>query len=160
MPDPFASIVRYRPHPSRRLRDLPTTIANWFQGVHAGPTAAARAALLRCVVGNPFRPAVLDPAWFTPTVVAIAEGAYADRAFDRLPVLADALEDAGCDAPDLLAHLRGHDDVWVATGGEIADWWGARGVPNDPGHPADLFARLTATGRDAPPAAAPPAGPG
>jgi hypothetical protein len=36
-------------------------------------------------------------------VAAIAE----DRAFDRLPILADALEDAGCDDGDLLAHLRG-----------------------------------------------------
>ena len=45
---------------------------------------------------------------------------------------------------ELLAHVRGHDDVWVGTGGEIADWWRARGVPNDPGHPADVFARLTA----------------
>jgi peptidoglycan/xylan/chitin deacetylase (PgdA/CDA1 family) len=45
---------------------------------------------------------------------------------------------------ELLAHIGGHDDVWVGTGGEIAGWWRARGVPNDPGHPADLFARLTA----------------
>jgi peptidoglycan/xylan/chitin deacetylase (PgdA/CDA1 family) len=45
---------------------------------------------------------------------------------------------------ELLAHVGGHDDVWVGTGGEIADWWRARGVPNDPGHPADVFARLTA----------------
>ena len=49
---------------------------------------------------------------------------------------------------ELLAHVRGHDDVWVATGGEIAAWWRARGVPNDPGHPADVFARLTAAGPD------------
>ncbi len=50
---------------------------------------------------------VFDPAWRTLTAVAIATGTYADRAFDRLPVLADALEDAGCDAAELLAHLRG-----------------------------------------------------
>ena len=48
-----------------------------------------------------------DPAWRTAAVLAIAAACYAARAFDRLPVLADALEDAGCDAPELLAHLRG-----------------------------------------------------
>jgi hypothetical protein len=37
----------------------------------------------------------------------LAQGIYEERAFDDLPVLADALEEAGCDQPDLLAHLRG-----------------------------------------------------
>jgi hypothetical protein len=37
----------------------------------------------------------------------LAEGIYADRAWDRLPVLADALEDAGCGDPAVLGHLRG-----------------------------------------------------
>jgi hypothetical protein len=67
---------------------------------------AAQCRLLRDVVGNPFRPATPDPAWLTSTVVALAAGAYADRAFDRLPILADALQDAGCDHPDVLAHCR------------------------------------------------------
>ena len=67
----------------------------------------ALASLLRCIVGNPYRPSTFDPSWRTPTVSAIAEGVYADRAFDRRPVLADALEDAGCDQAELLAHLRG-----------------------------------------------------
>ena len=44
--------------------------------------------------------------WFTSTAVAIARGAYQDRAFDRLPILADALQDAGCDNDDILTHLR------------------------------------------------------
>ena len=41
------------------------------------------------------------------TVVSLAEGIYAERAFDRLPILADALQDAGCDNPDVLDHCRG-----------------------------------------------------
>ncbi|HVL15106.1 MAG TPA: hypothetical protein VM529_21220, partial [Gemmata sp.] len=48
----------------------------------------------------------LDPAWRTSTVVALAEGIYDDRAFDRLPILADALQDAGCDSADILNHCR------------------------------------------------------
>ena len=67
---------------------------------------SAQAALLRCIFGNPFRPVTLDPSWRTSTVVALTEGIYADRAFDRLPILADALQDAGCDNEDVLAHCR------------------------------------------------------
>jgi hypothetical protein len=46
-------------------------------------------------------------AWEGGLVRALAESAYRDRAFDRLPVVADALEDAGCQDEALLAHLRG-----------------------------------------------------
>ncbi len=63
--------------------------------------------VVRDIVGYPFRSIAFSPTWRTATTVAIAAGAYADRAFERLPVLADALEDAGCDSEPLLAHLRG-----------------------------------------------------
>jgi hypothetical protein len=67
----------------------------------------AQARLLHDVIGNPFRPDTLDHAWRTPQVVALAQGIYNDRAFDRLSILADTLEEAGCDSADILAHLRG-----------------------------------------------------
>src|SRR6185369_15625565 len=67
---------------------------------------ASQATLLKDIFGNPFRPVAVDPAWLTSTVVALAEGIYADRAFDRMPSLADALEDAGCDNADILNHCR------------------------------------------------------
>lgn len=70
---------------------------------------AAQAGLLRDVVGDPDRPAALDPRWLTSTALSLARAVYAGRAFDRLPVLADALEEAGCDRPDILAHLRDAD---------------------------------------------------
>ena len=63
--------------------------------------------ILRDIFGNPFRPISVDPSWRSATVVALAEGSYQDRAFDRLPILADALQDAGCDYPDILDHCRG-----------------------------------------------------
>ncbi len=63
--------------------------------------------LLRCIFGNRFRRAGIDPLWLTPNVVALAGTIYDDRAFDRMPILADALEDAGCDNADILAHCRG-----------------------------------------------------
>jgi hypothetical protein len=70
--------------------------------------------LLRDIIGNPFCPVALTHAWQTPEVVALAQAAYDERELPagtldlaRLAVLADALEDAGCDQADLLAHLRG-----------------------------------------------------
>jgi hypothetical protein len=57
--------------------------------------------------GNPSRPVAADPTWLTPTVIGLADAIYADRAFDLLPILADALEDAGCNHAEVLAHCRG-----------------------------------------------------
>jgi hypothetical protein len=73
--------------------------------------SAAQAALARDLFGNPFRPApTLAPAvvaWNGGTVPKLAAAIYEERAFDRLPVLADALEDAGCTDADVLGHCRG-----------------------------------------------------
>jgi hypothetical protein len=78
-----------------------------------GKQAAARAAevgaqlkLLGEIFGNPFRSVAVDPAWRTSTVMALASGIYEERAFERLPILADALQDAGCDADAILDHFR------------------------------------------------------
>jgi hypothetical protein len=62
--------------------------------------------IARDIFGNPFRPVAVDPVWLTSTVVQPAEGIYQDRAFDRMPILADALEDAGCTDRAILDHLR------------------------------------------------------
>ncbi|MCE9562761.1 MAG: hypothetical protein K8U57_12005 [Planctomycetes bacterium] len=53
----------------------------------------------------PVRPVELDPSWRSSTAVALARGIDAEGAFDRLPILADALQDAGCEDEELLAHL-------------------------------------------------------
>jgi len=63
--------------------------------------------ILRCVLGNPFHPVVLDPSWLTSTVTTLAQPIYSERAFDRMPILADALEDASCTDPSILEHCRG-----------------------------------------------------
>src|SRR5262249_38949920 len=67
---------------------------------------AVQVALLRDIFGNPFRPVAVDPRWLTSDVVALARGIYEGRAFDRLPILADALQDAGCENADILGHCR------------------------------------------------------
>jgi hypothetical protein len=71
-------------------------------------------ALLRDIIGNPCRPVALDPAWRTATVTALAIAAYEERIMpagtldsQRLAILADALEDAGCTDEQILTHLRG-----------------------------------------------------
>jgi hypothetical protein len=65
--------------------------------------------LLRDIFGNPFRPATIDPIWLARNdraVLLLAQAIYDERAFDRLPILADALEDAGCTSTEILAHCR------------------------------------------------------
>jgi hypothetical protein len=81
-------------------------------------------AFLRDIFSNPFRPITLDDSWLTPTVTNLAQAIYDARQlpsglFDnqRLGVLADALEDAGCNNADILGHLRGSGEhvrgCWV-----------------------------------------------
>jgi hypothetical protein len=71
--------------------------------------SAAQAELLRDVFGDCFSPVVVQPswlAWHDGTVRRMATAIYEDRAFEQLPILADALEDAGCDNADILNHCR------------------------------------------------------
>jgi hypothetical protein len=55
----------------------------------------------------PFSPATVPPGWPTETVVALGTVIYTERAFDRLPILGDALEEAGCTDEAILSHCRG-----------------------------------------------------
>ena len=80
---------------------------DWYTAESMKAERAGQAVLIRDVFGNPFRPVSRDPSWLTSDVVALANGLEADRAFDRLPILADALEDAGCDSAEVLTHCRG-----------------------------------------------------
>jgi hypothetical protein len=63
-------------------------------------------ALLHDIIGNPFRPVSLEPAWRTPAVLHLAQSIYDDWAFDQLPILADALKEAGCASREVLDHCR------------------------------------------------------
>ncbi len=90
-------------------------------GFHYGSAAEAahdaaqlaQADFLRDVFGNPFRPVKVKPAWLTADVLALARGIYDEKAFDRMPILADALQDAGCDNDDVLNHCRDADAIHV-----------------------------------------------
>jgi hypothetical protein len=88
----------------------------WAQTEHSAADEARRAgdrasrtltALVREFVGNPFRPVTFSPDWRTATAVALAAQMYESRDFSAMPILADALQDAGCDSADVLDHCRG-----------------------------------------------------
>jgi hypothetical protein len=81
-------------------------ISPYDWGDHGRDAIAMLPGLIREVFGNPFRRVRVNPAWLTSTVTELARGIYEERAFDRLPILADALMDAGCDDAELLDHCR------------------------------------------------------
>lgn len=68
---------------------------------------AEQVKLLRDVFGNPFRPVAFDPAWRTPTALDLAAQMYESRDFSSMPILADALLDAGCGSEEILSHCLG-----------------------------------------------------
>jgi hypothetical protein len=66
-------------------------------------------ALLQDIIGNPFRRPVIDSTWLSwngGTVVKLAQSIYDERSFAELPILADALLDAGCVDQSILSHCR------------------------------------------------------
>ena len=82
-------------------------VAAWDVGRAAG--SREQAALLRDIVGNPFRPAAVERSWLAwndGAVRKIAQTIYNEGRFGDLPLLADALEDAGCTDADVLTHCR------------------------------------------------------
>jgi hypothetical protein len=77
----------------------------------------SQCSLLRDIFGNPFHPRpTIDPSWLAwdgGTVKKLAQAVYDERAFERMPVLGDALEEAGCDSEDILSHCRQQGSVHV-----------------------------------------------
>lgn len=106
----FHAVQAFRPRPTQEyLIDLFSAIAN--------STGSAMPAerrddekewqcwLVREVFGNPFRPVDFAP-WQTDTAVALARQMYDQNDFSAMPILADALQDAGCDNLNVLDHCR------------------------------------------------------
>src|SRR5262245_50621370 len=75
---------------------------------------------LRDIFGNPFQPVDFAP-WRTDTAIQLARQMYEAREFSAMPILADALQDAGCDNEEVLNHCRDTEQVhvrgcWVVDG--------------------------------------------
>jgi hypothetical protein len=89
-------------------RDDKRSILDNLRATHVAEGNDACAAI-RDVIGNPFRRPVVDPDWLRwndSTVQRIATSITDGNAFDRMPILADALEDAGCNSVEILQHCR------------------------------------------------------
>jgi hypothetical protein len=90
--------------------------ASQIQAYHAATELEGRSQvkLLHDIFGNPFRPISVSRPWQTPRVLSLSQALYDNRPLpsgtldpEQLTVLADALEEAGCDNADILGHLRG-----------------------------------------------------
>jgi hypothetical protein len=84
--------------------------ATWaVQGVPRAEELHAHAELAHDIFGNLFRPFNVYPAWLAwrgGLIVSMARRMYDSRDFSDMPVLADALEEAGCRVQDILGHCR------------------------------------------------------
>jgi hypothetical protein len=81
---------------------------------------AVQADRFRDVFGNPFRPIDFSTSWRTDTAVSLARQMYDSRGFSAMPILADALQDAGCDSHEIIDHCRSPGPhvrgCWVVDG--------------------------------------------
>lgn len=91
---------------ARAAADLPLNLASNYEPPELLREFAEQCELLRCIVGNPFAPVAFDPAWRTSDAVALAQSMYESRDFTAMPILADALQEAGCENEQILAHCR------------------------------------------------------
>jgi hypothetical protein len=75
-------------------------------GMNRSNEQSIQSDLFRDIFGKPFRPVAFNHNWRTSDVVAMCRGMYDTRDFSAMPILADALQDAGCDNADVLGHCR------------------------------------------------------
>jgi hypothetical protein len=123
----YAALMLYREFASNRPSSHATAVADAF--VEWELEKRKQSHLLRDIFGNPFRPVAFDPAWRTSTAIGIATGIYDERAFDRMPILADALQDAGCENADIFTHCRVSSGTSVVVGLSILCWGRNDGEP-------------------------------
>jgi hypothetical protein len=107
-----------------------STVSAPRQWTNGGPAVERAVWVLREVFGNPFatrrkrkgdprRGWMFEAPWRTSTVVALARQMYESRDFGAMPILADALEDAGCDNADVLSHCRDKTEAPPVPAGRL-----------------------------------------
>jgi hypothetical protein len=90
---------------SRAARSAAEWVGEWA----VSSEARTQCHLLRDILGNPFRPFTVEPAWRhwnNNCAQRLAQEIYDSKRFEDLPILGDVLEDAGCTEPALLSHAR------------------------------------------------------
>ena len=93
--------ARWPLYPATELEENPEKLAS------VKTERANQGGLVRDIFGNPFRPVAFSPSWRTSTAVALTSQMYESRDFGAMPILGDALQDAGCDSAEVLDHCRG-----------------------------------------------------
>jgi hypothetical protein len=111
--DPVLALISKMPYTTDDAAKCAERIASMTEYAHSssfdgieGELQYEHCVLLCDIFGNPFRSITFAPAWRTTDVMLLARGIYDEKAFDRMPILADALQDAGCDNDDILNHCR------------------------------------------------------
>jgi hypothetical protein len=102
-------VVRFAQMAVASSRSESVTADDPLGAIHAAE-ATFQASAFRDIFGNPWRQVLVDPSWLSwggGTVRTLSQTIYDERAFESLPVLADALEDAGCSDTAILGHCRG-----------------------------------------------------
>jgi hypothetical protein len=89
------------------------SIAHGVAGRRLISELSAQCAILRDVFGDPFRPIAFKSEWRTEAAVLLARQMYDSRDFGAMPILADALQEAGCDSEAILSHCRDPKQVHV-----------------------------------------------
>jgi hypothetical protein len=102
----LAALMLYREFASSRVAEHAISAVEGLSHERAA-RRDEQGLLVLDVFANPFRAIAFDPRWRTADTVGLARAIYDDRAFDRLPLLADALMDAGCADEQVLGHCRG-----------------------------------------------------
>jgi hypothetical protein len=93
--------------------DRTRSVAGSTHGTEFRARQAVHADWLRDIFGNPFRSVSFSASWRTDTAVSLARQMYESRDFSAMPILADALQDAGCDSDEVLNHCRDAKQVHV-----------------------------------------------
>jgi hypothetical protein len=110
----YSGVVDYHKHPHSKAAftaqfacGMPCEVIDTYLNPERGRMAeGVEARILRDIFCNPFHLVTLNPSWLTSNVLALADGIYSERAYDRMPILADAIKNAGCDNEDILNHCR------------------------------------------------------
>ncbi|HYT87958.1 MAG TPA: hypothetical protein VEL76_04505 [Gemmataceae bacterium] len=109
-----ATATRRIPEECRATAAMATRAVDLSDGRANSDEAGRQAELLRDVFGPlPFRPVPIEPSWRTSAVMALATSIYDERRFEDMPILADALEEAGCAPKEILQHLRQREPIHI-----------------------------------------------
>lgn len=103
------TVLRHTPYYNADACSQLAYAASWTTAGDSEEERHHQLLMFRDIFENPYRPGWIEPEWLTwhdGTVVKLAQSIYDNRAFDHLPILADALEEAGCSNAGILNHCR------------------------------------------------------